>query len=153
MEMIEVRKAVLKDIDRVYELVNQYADEELLLPRTRESLIINIQSIFVAEEGEEVLGVACLAVLGQDMAEIRSLAVDGKAQGRGIGKILVEKIVGETKKLGISKLISLTYQVAFFKKCGFDIIQKKEMPQKVWTDCIHCPKFPACDEVAMAIAF
>ncbi|GIN90446.1 N-acetyltransferase [Siminovitchia terrae] len=151
--MIEVRKAVLKDIDRVYELVNQYADEELLLPRTRESLIINIQSIFVAEEGEEVLGVACLAVLGQDMAEIRSLAVDGKAQGRGIGKILVEKIVGETKKLGISKLISLTYQVAFFKKCGFDIIQKKEMPQKVWTDCIHCPKFPACDEVAMAIAF
>ncbi len=151
--MIAVRKAVLKDIDKVYELVNQYADEELLLPRTRESLIINIQSIFVAEEKDEVLGVACLAVLGHDMAEIRSLAVDEKAQGRGIGKILVSKIIEETKKIGISKLISLTYQVAFFKKCGFEIIRKEEMPQKVWTDCIHCPKFPACDEVAMAITF
>lgn len=151
--MIEVRKAVLKDIDRVYELVNQYADEELLLPRTRESLIINIQSIFVVEEKGEVLGVACLAILDQDMAEVRSLAVDEKAQGRGIGKILVSKIVEETQKLGISKLISLTYQIAFFEKCGFQIIQKEEMPQKVWTDCIHCPKFPACDEVAMAISF
>lgn len=151
--MIEVRNAVLKDIDQVYKLVNQYADEELLLPRTRESLIINIQSIFVAEEKGEVLGVACLAILGQDMAEVRSLAVDEKAQGRGIGKILVERIIEETKRLGISKLISLTYQVIFFEKCGFEIINKEEMPQKVWTDCIHCPKFPACDEVAMAITF
>ncbi|MFD1707404.1 N-acetyltransferase [Siminovitchia sediminis] len=150
--MIKVRKAVLNDIDRVYELVNQYAGEELLLPRTRDSLIINIQSIFVAEEAGEVLGVASLAILGQDLAEIRSLAVDKKAQGRGIGKILVEKIIEETKKLGIPKLISLTYQVVFFEKCGFTVINKEEMPQKVWTDCIHCPKFPACDEIAMAIS-
>ena len=149
--MIEVRKAVLNDIDQVHKLVNQYADEELLLPRTKESLILNIQSVFVAEENGEVLGVACLAILGQDMAEIRSLAVDEKAQGRGIGKILVETIIGETRKIGISKLISLTYQVVFFEKCGFEIIDKSDMPQKVWTDCIHCPKFPKCDEVAMAI--
>jgi len=151
MKMIEVRKAVLNDIDQVYKLVNQYADEELLLPRTKESLILNIQSIYVAEEKGDVLGVACLAILGQDMAEVRSLAVDEKAQGRGIGKILVETIIGETRKIGISKLISLTYQVVFFEKCGFEIIDKSDMPQKVWTDCIHCPKFPKCDEVAMAI--
>ncbi|MFS0645949.1 N-acetyltransferase [Siminovitchia sp. 179-K 8D1 HS] len=149
--MIEIRKAALKDIDQVYRLVNKYAKEELLLPRTRESLILNIQSIFVASEDEEVLGVACLAILGHDLAEIRSLAVSEKAQGRGIGKMLVEEIIEETKKIGISKLISLTYQVVFFEKCGFKIIEKTEMPQKVWTDCIHCPKFPACDEVAMAI--
>lgn len=149
--MIEIRKAALKDIDQVHLLVNKYAKEELLLPRTRDSLIINIQSIFVASEGEEVLGVACLAILGQDLAEIRSLAVSEKAQGRGIGKMLVEKIIEETRKIGIAKLISLTYQVVFFEKCGFKIIEKTEMPQKVWTDCIHCPKFPACDEVAMAI--
>ncbi|WP_340084040.1 N-acetyltransferase [Siminovitchia sp. FSL H7-0308] len=149
--MVEIRKATLKDIDQVHDLVNKYAKEELLLPRTRESLVINIQSIFVASEGGEVLGVACLAILGQDLAEIRSLAVSEKAQGRGIGKMLVEKIIEETKNIGISKLISLTYQVVFFEKCGFTIIEKTEMPQKVWTDCIHCPKFPACDEVAMAI--
>lgn len=152
MNMIEIRKAVLEDIDQLHRLVNQYAQEELLLPRSRESLIINIQSIYVAAEAGEVLGVACLAVLGHDMAEIRSLAVDPKAQGRGIGKLLVERIIEETKKIGIAKLISLTYQVVFFEKCGFEVINKSDMPQKVWTDCIHCPKFPACDEVAMAIA-
>jgi amino-acid N-acetyltransferase len=149
--MIEIRKATLKDIDQVHQLVNKYANEELLLPRTRDSLILNIQSVFVACEGDEVLGVACLAILGQDLAEIRSLAVSEKAQGRGIGKMLVQKIIEETKKIGIPKLISLTYQVMFFEKCGFKIIEKTEMPQKVWMDCIHCPKFPACDEVAMAI--
>lgn len=151
--MIELRKAVLGDIDQIYKLINKYASDELLLPRTRESLVINIQSIFVAVENNKVLGVACLAILGQDLAEIRSLAVAEEAQGRGIGKMLVEKVVEETKKIGISKLISLTYQVEFFKKCGFLIIEKTEMPQKVWTDCIHCPKLPKCDEIAMAIEF
>ncbi|OLN23585.1 GNAT family N-acetyltransferase [Domibacillus antri] len=149
--MIEVRKAVLKDVEQIFELVNQYANEGLMLPRTRESLVLNLQAIFVAEEEGEILGIASLAILGHDLAEIRSLAVSAKAQGRGIGKILVERVVEETKKIGIPKLISLTYQVAFFEKCGFEVIQKTEMPQKVWTDCIHCPKFPSCDEIAMAI--
>ncbi|OMP68059.1 N-acetyltransferase [Domibacillus epiphyticus] len=149
--MIEVRKAVLKDVEQVFELVNQYANEGLMLPRTRDSLVLNLQSIFVAEEEGEILGIASLAILGHDLAEIRSLAVSEKAKGRGIGRMLVARVVEETKKIGIPKLISLTYQVAFFEKCGFKVIQKTEMPQKVWTDCIHCPKFPSCDEIAMAI--
>ncbi len=149
--MVEVRKARLADMEQVFELVNQYANEGLMLPRTKESLILNLQSIFVADEKGEILGIASLAILGHDLAEIRSLGVKEKAKGRGIGKMLVERVVEETKQIGIPKLISLTYQVAFFKKCGFDIIQKTEMPQKVWTDCIHCPKFTNCDEIAMAI--
>ncbi|WP_018395559.1 N-acetyltransferase [Bacillus sp. 37MA] len=149
--MIEVRKAVLADVEQVFELVNQYANEGLMLPRTYESLVLNLQAIFVAEEEGEILGIASLAILGHDLAEIRSLGVTEKAKGRGIGKMLVKRVVEETKKIGIPKLISLTYQVVFFEKCGFEIIQKTEMPQKVWTDCIHCPKFPSCDEIAMAI--
>ncbi|OAH53215.1 acetyltransferase [Domibacillus aminovorans] len=149
--MIEVRKAVLADVEQVFELVNQYANEGLMLPRTYESLVLNLQAIFVAEEDGEILGIASLAILGHDLAEIRSLGVTEKAKGRGIGKMLVKRVVEETKKIGIPKLISLTYQVVFFEKCGFEIIQKTEMPQKVWTDCIHCPKFPSCDEIAMAI--
>ncbi|MCP3762245.1 N-acetyltransferase [Domibacillus sp. A3M-37] len=149
--MIEVRKAVLADVEQVFELVNHYANEGLMLPRTKDSLVLNLQSIFVAEEEGEILGIASLAILGHDLAEIRSLGVKENAKGRGIGKMLVERVVEETKLIGIPKLISLTYQVVFFEKCGFEVIQKTEMPQKVWTDCIHCPKFPSCDEIAMAI--
>lgn len=149
--MIEVRKAVLGDVDQIFELVNHYAKEGLMLPRTKDSLVLNLQSIFVAEEGHEILGIASLAILGHDLAEIRSLGVKEAAKGRGIGKVLVKRIVEETELIGIPKLISLTYQVEFFEKCGFEIISKAEMPQKVWTDCIHCPKFPSCDEIAMAI--
>ncbi|OXS77995.1 N-acetyltransferase [Domibacillus enclensis] len=149
--MIEVRKAVLADVEQVFELVNHYANEGLMLPRTKDSLVLNLQSIFVAEEAGEILGIASLAILGHDLAEIRSLGVKDTAMGRGIGKMLVERVVEETKLIGIPKLISLTYQVVFFEKCGFEVIQKTEMPQKVWTDCIHCPKFPSCDEIAMAI--
>lgn len=149
--MIEVRKAVLSDVEQVFELVKQYANEGLMLPRTYESLVLNLQAIVVAEEDGEILGIASLAILGHDLAEIRSLGVKEKAKGRGIGKMLVERVVEETKKIGIPKLISLTYQVVFFEKCGFEVIQKTEMPQKVWTDCVHCPKFPSCDEIAMAI--
>ncbi|WP_046179373.1 N-acetyltransferase [Domibacillus tundrae] len=149
--MIEVRKAVLADVEQVFELVNHYANEGLMLPRTKDSLVLNLQSIFIAEEEGEILGIASLAILGHDLAEIRSLGVKENAKGRGIGKMLVERVVEETKLIGIPKLISLTYQVVFFEKCGFEVIQKTEMPQKVWTDCIHCPKFPSCDEIAMAI--
>ncbi|OES45180.1 N-acetyltransferase [Domibacillus iocasae] len=149
--MIEVRKAVLADVEQVFELVNHYANEGLMLPRTKDSLVLNLQSIFVAEEDGEILGIASLAILGHDLAEIRSLGVKENAKGRGIGKMLVERVVEETTLIGIPKLISLTYQVVFFEKCGFEVIQKTEMPQKVWTDCIHCPKFPSCDEIAMAI--
>ncbi|WP_050181861.1 N-acetyltransferase [Domibacillus robiginosus] len=149
--MIEVRKAVLGDVEQIFELVNHYAKEGLMLPRTKESLVLNLQSIFVAEEQGEVLGVASLAILGHDLAEVRSLGVKENAKGRGIGKLLVKRIIEETELIGIPKLISLTYQVTFFEKCGFEIISKSEMPQKVWTDCVHCPKFPSCDEIAMAI--
>lgn len=149
--MVEVRKAVLADVEQVFDIVNHYANEGLMLPRTKESLVLNLQSIFVAEEDGNILGVASLAILGHDLAEIRSLGVKDEAKGKGVGKKLVERVIEETKKIGIPKLISLTYQVVFFEKCGFQIIQKTEMPQKVWTDCIHCPKFPSCDEIAMAI--
>ncbi|WP_046176040.1 N-acetyltransferase [Domibacillus indicus] len=149
--MIEVCKAVLADVEQVFELVNHYANEGLMLPRTKDSLVLNLQSIFVAKEKGEILGVASLAILGHDLAEIRSLGVKETAKGRGVGRMLVERVVEETKLIGIPKLISLTYQVEFFEKCGFEVIQKTEMPQKVWTDCIHCPKFPSCDEIAMAI--
>lgn len=149
--MINIRKAKVSDVEAIYEMILMYAKKGILLPRTRESLFENIQVIFVATLNEQVVGTASLHILDKDLAEIRSLVVAEEANGKGIGKLLVQKIVEETKQIGIPKLISLTYQVQFFEKCGFQVIEKMEMPQKVWKDCINCHKFPDCDEVAMAI--
>ncbi|WP_338452210.1 N-acetyltransferase [Niallia oryzisoli] len=147
--MVEIRRAKISDIDRLHELINIYSEKEILLPRTKESLYQNIFSIFVAEKDGEVVGSASITILDKELAEIRSLVVDTSALKMGIGKMLVEKIIEETKRLRIEKLISLTYQVEFFQKCGFEVTVKDNMPQKVWKDCITCPKLHNCDEVAM----
>lgn len=149
--MIKVEKAKVRDVEAIYRLIKTYAEQGLLLPRSRESLYENIQAIIVAKIDDQVVGAASLHILDKNLSEIRSLVVSEAAQGKGIGKLLVEQIIEETKKIEINMLLSLTYQVEFFKKCNFQIIEKTEMPQKVWKDCLNCHKFPHCDEVAMAI--
>ncbi len=149
--MINIRRAKLSDVDEIFGMIQMYVKDGILLPRSRESLYENIQVITVATLNGQVVGTASLHILGKDLAEIRSLVVANEANGKGIGKLLVKKIIEEAEQIGIPKLISLTYQVEFFEKCGFSVIQKTEMPQKVWKDCINCHKFPDCDEIAMAI--
>lgn len=149
--MIKIQKAKVRDVEAIYGLINMYAEQGLLLPRTRESLYENLQAIFVATIEGQIVGAASLHILGKDLSEIRSLVVAEEAKGKGVGKLLVQQIMKETKKIEIEKLISLTYQVTFFEKCGFQVIEKADMPQKVWKDCLNCNKFPHCDEVAMAI--
>lgn len=147
--MVEIRRARVSDVNQIHELINVYSEQKILLPRTVESLYQNIQSIFVAELDGRVVGSASLSILDKELAEIRSLVVDPNVEKKGIGRLLVEEVVAETRRLGIQKLISLTYQVKFFEKCGFEVTVKDTMPQKVWKDCINCPKMPSCDEVAM----
>ncbi|MFB9990187.1 N-acetyltransferase [Bacillus benzoevorans] len=149
--VVEIRRAKIADVDTLYELIYLYSEQKIVLPRTKESLIQQIFSFFVAVVDEKVVGCASLAILDRELAEIRSLVVDTSVKRMGIGKLLVEQIIQETKRLGINKLISLTYQVEFFQKCGFDVTVKDNMPQKVWKDCIHCPKLHHCDEIAMII--
>ena len=147
--MVEIRKAKVSDVEQVYEMIDEYAKQRVLLPRTKESLYQNLQTIFVAVINDRVVGSASLTIFDKELAEIRSLVVDSKVGNRGIGKLLVKQVVEETKRLGIEKIISLTYQVEFFQKCGFEVTVKDTMPQKVWKDCINCPKMPSCDEIAM----
>lgn len=147
--MIEIRKAKVSDVEEIYALILQYSEQGILLKRTKESLYQKLQSIFVAVRDGEVVGSASLHILDKELAEIRSLVVSQNQEKLGIGKRLVEKVIEETKRMEINKLISLTYQVEFFSKCGFEITVKDTMPQKVWIDCIHCPKIHHCDEVAM----
>ena len=146
-----IRKALLKDVPDIQNLVNYYANKNEMLPKSLSVLYENIRNFYVAIEDEKLIGCCAGAVTWEDLAEIKSLAVDENYQGKGIGRLLVEKSIEDLKNLGVEKVFTLTYSVGFFEKLGFEMIDKKKLPQKIWTECVYCPKFPDCGEEAMIL--
>ena len=151
-EGIKIRKANLTDVEIIHEMVNYYAQKELMLPRSRSILYEYIRDFAILEYNGDIVGVGALHILWNDLAEVRTLAVKEDFFGVGIGRKLVEFFLAEAKTLGIPKVFTLTYQPIFFGKLGFVEISKDLMPHKVWRDCINCSKFPNCDEVCMLIS-
>jgi amino-acid N-acetyltransferase len=151
-DSIKIRKANLTDVEIIHEMVNYYAQKELMLPRSRSVLYEYIRDFAIFEYNNEIIGVGALHILWNDLAEVRTLAVKEDFFGMGVGRKLVEFFLGEAKTLGIPKVFTLTYQPVFFGKLGFLEISKDTMPHKVWRDCINCSKFPNCDEVCMLIS-
>jgi amino-acid N-acetyltransferase len=144
------RKATLHDAEAIYVLVNEYANKGMMLNRARSQLYENIRDFIVAEDQGEIIGAGALHVMWVDLAEVRTLAVHPKYIRQGIGKRIVELLLEQGVALGVKKAFTLTYQPEFFAACGFKEEDKNCMPQKVWTDCINCPKFPNCDEICMS---
>lgn len=149
--MPRIRKAVIADTKQIQKLVNEFARKEEMLPRALNELYESIRDFFIYEDGVKILGVCALRILWEDLAEIRSLAVQKEHQRSGIGKALVRKCLKEARDLGIKRVFALTYQPAFFKKLGFEDTDKAKLPQKIWGDCLKCHKFPECDENAVII--
>lgn len=146
---MKFRKARMSDVESMALLINSYAGQGLMLHRTIPSLYQKIRDYTVVEENGKILGVGALRILWKDLAEICSLAILPQRAGSGLGRSLVEALIKECRELGVEKVFTLTYQPDFFEKCGFNLIDKEELPQKVWTECINCPKFPNCDEIAL----
>lgn len=146
-----IRKAKIADLKEVHKLVNEFARRELMIPRSINELYENIRDLVIFEEDGGINGVCALHVLWEDLAEIRSLAVKKEYQKMGIGRKLVKRCLAEARGLGIHRIFVLTYQPDFFEKMGFTQTDKSELPQKIWGDCIRCPKFPECDEHALII--
>ncbi|MEN2994714.1 MAG: N-acetyltransferase [Thermodesulfovibrio sp.] len=146
---MKIRKATVSDVKSIHKLINEFAKKGEMLPRSLNELYENIRDFLIAEENGEIKGVCALHILWEDLAEIRSLAVKKDSQKKGIGTLLVKKSLNEAKKLGIKRVFVLTYIPEFFKKIGFKNFDKSKLPQKIWGDCIRCPKFPECDEVAL----
>ena len=149
--MICYRKATFGDVEQIFKLVNIYAAEGLMLARSRNNLYETLRDMYVAEEDGKILGVGGLHIVWDEMAELRTLAVDKQALRHHIGGNIVKHLIEEGKTLGIKRVFTLTYQDKFFASLGFKLANKDTMPQKVWKDCIDCPKFPNCDEIAMDI--
>ena len=120
-----------------------------MLPRSLNELYDNIRDFWVFEDGDRIIGCCALHVCWQDLAEIKSLAIEKSKHKLGIGKRLVQACIAEAKEMGAKKVFVLTYQPAFFKKFGFKTTKTVFLPHKVWAECINCPKFPDCQETAM----
>lgn len=146
-----LRKAKLADAEKMHVLLNKYANEGLMLARPRSMIYECIRDFVVAEIDGEIAGTAALHILWEDLAEVRSVAVKEEYKKMGIGKKMVEYCLQEAKELGLPKVFTLTYQPGFFAKLGFQVIGKESLPQKVWKECINCPKFPNCDEICMEL--
>lgn len=143
------RKARISDVEFIHGLINRQAENGLMLPRPLSLLYEAVWEFTIACVDGQPVGTGGLHIIWSDLAEIRALAVVPEYQKMGIGTGLVETLVKEAKSLGIKRVFALTYAPGFFAKCGFREISKEAMPHKVWKDCINCPKFPNCDEVAM----
>ena len=145
------RKPTFDDVEAIYELVNDYAKDGVMLARSRNTLYETLRDMVVAEENGIVVGVGGLHITWNELAEIRTMAILPSAVGRGIGKKIVQLLLEEAKVLGVKEVFTLTYKPGFFQTLNFVEISKDALPDKVWKDCIDCAKFPNCDEIAMKL--
>jgi|SRR5579863_9508238 len=146
---LTVAKAGMRDIPLVLDLINDYAARGIMLPRTEFEMSEAIRDFIVVKTGEELLGCGALHFYTPTLGEIRSLAVYEKAKTKGVGRILVEALVKEAEQYELDAVFAFTYVVEFFNKVGFHAVERGVLPLKAWKDCVRCPKFQACDEVAV----
>lgn len=144
-----IREAHIRDVPRMAAIVNDSAERGRMLHRSLAEFYEDLRDFRVCLDGEQVIGVVGLRVMWANLAEVYALAVLPEARGRGVGKQLVLDSVAQAERLGIRRVFALTYEQAFFEKCGFEVCDRNRLPLKVWSECVRCPKRAACDEIAM----
>lgn len=148
-----IRKARVQDVKAIHGLLMHTSGQGLLLPRSLNQLYSHLRDFLVIDpdDGGPLVGCCALSIAWDDIAEVRSLVVADGLRGKGWGRKLVDACLSDAVTLGIFRVFALTYQVDFFLRMGFRVVEKDVLPQKIWADCIHCPKFPDCDETAVLL--
>ena len=144
-----IRKAKLTDVKEIQRLTQPYSARGEILPRSLSELYDHLRDFFVYVRDRKVMGTCALHICWEDLAEIRTLAVEEEDQRKGVGAKLVKACLEESKELGVKKVFALTYRPEFFERQGFHKVDKSTLPHKIWSDCLKCVKFPDCDEIAL----
>ena len=144
-----LRKAQITDVKEIQKLLTRYANRGDMLSRSLSELYEAIRDFYIIEDEGRIIGIAALHIVWDDLAEIRSVAVAEDTGRKGVGTEVVNACIVEAKELGLKRLFCLTYKPDFFSRFGFKVVDKSQLPHKVWGDCIKCVKFPDCDEIAM----
>ncbi len=144
-----LRPAAIGDVPYLHYLIESYAAQGNLLPRPMSELYRHLRDFFVADVNGAVAGCGAIEIFTEDLGEIRSLVVDDRYKRRGYGRLLVERLLEEARRIGLRRVMALTYAPAFFHKLGFKTVPKETLPEKVWGICVKCYKFNNCDEIAV----
>ncbi len=144
-----VRKARMSDITGMLGLINDYARQGIMLPRNEFEISEGVRDFTVLYDGDRLVGCAALHFYGPTMAEVRSLAVSPTLKGTGAGRLLMDALDAEALEFDLDALFAFTYVPGFFARMGYHEVDRGELPLKVWKDCLRCPKFQACDEIAV----
>ncbi|MDE2505939.1 MAG: N-acetyltransferase [Planctomycetota bacterium] len=147
---MNIRPARVGDVPAIAELIRTFADRKLMIRRSLGELYESIREFVVATEDEgAIIGCAALHVFWEDLAELKCLAVAESVHKRGVGRRLVDACWESARALEIETVFTLTYVAEFFEKCGYRQIDKAELPHKIWNECVRCPLFPSCHEIAL----
>lgn len=149
MTEVSIRDAKVSDAPSIMRLINELAMRQIMLPRSPASVIEHIRDFVIAEIDGEFAGCGALHIVWSDMSEIRSIAVRPDLQGKGIGKLMGNHLLQVALDLDMPKVYAFTYERPFFERLGFQVVEHSELPHKMFNDCKNCPKFTACDEIAM----
>ena len=151
--MYEYRQAKFSDVEEIYNLISNYANQGIMLPKPHIVLYETIREFVVAEEisTKKIVGTGALHMTWNELAEVRSMAVNEDYKRQGIGAEIVKKLLEEGREVGVKKFFTLTYSPQFFQSLGFTTTTKESLPHKIWKECIECPKFANCDELAMTL--
>jgi amino-acid N-acetyltransferase len=144
-----LRKARVEDVPQIRQLINIYAQKEIMLPRAIGEIYENIRDFYVIEHDGKIIACGALHVTWEYFGEILSLAVIPDELRRGHGSKIFEACMKEASELGLKHVVTLTYATEFFSLHGFKIVDKSSLPHKLWSMCIKCTRFPDCDEIAM----
>jgi amino-acid N-acetyltransferase len=147
----KTRQAVLPDVQHIHAIIQPYADEGVLLPRSKAELSENVRDFVVAEKDGQVIGCGALHLYGTHLAEIRSIAVTPQSKGLGIGRLLVDALMEESRRHSVRCVCLFTRTPGFFAHLGFAVAQRQHLPDKIYKECVHCPKLTDCDEIAMVM--
>ncbi|HYZ86895.1 MAG TPA: N-acetyltransferase [Bryobacteraceae bacterium] len=148
-EELEIRKANMSDIAPIIELINAYAEQGIMLPRTEFEMSENIRDFTVIYAGDRLVACGALHFYSPTSGEVRSLAVRQDAKRGGLGRLVIQALEAEAHDFGLHSIFAFTYVTGFFSKMGFEEVERGELPLKAWKDCLRCPKFQSCDEVAV----
>ncbi len=154
MSTATVRPATPADAPAIKQILDGYAEQQIVLPRTEDDIRFYSRNFVVAEIDGVVKGCCAARDFGNNLLEIRSLAVEKDLIGRGLGRLMVEFIIERLKNNREQfRLFALTLRPDFFQKLGFKVVDKELFPEKIWSDCANCPKKDCCDEIALLISY
>lgn len=146
---MRARRALLPDAPVIEQLIKVHSGDGTLLPRTLADINENIRDFYVVEDENEIIGCGALHLYGLHLAEIRSITVRSDLNKRGAGKLLVESLMWEAAHQHVSCVCLFTRIPDFFSHFGFRMVERTSLPDKIYKDCMNCPRLHACDEFAM----